>query len=232
MDVLAELDLNVVHGIDADGRFPGHTIPRVALARSKDGGENVRAGFDSHAGCEGLAGLGHPGGLDEVVIVASDLALQRDLGVAVVIRVRDARSGQTRNVTLLLLAREVRLFLDGYEVRKVSHVEPVDVLDDKVVPVLDVDADEGLFGEGVLGVLHVVQVAGRDGWDVVAVVADVGERRANVEYVRLAPRVVTLRADERVRARFFVIRSDTGNLKKKKITSRSIHQLVKNELKN
>ncbi len=48
-----------------------------------------------------------------------------------------------------------------------AGVEAVHVVDEEVVPVLHVDANQGLLGEGELGQPQVVQVAARDGWHVV-----------------------------------------------------------------
>jgi hypothetical protein len=49
-----------------------------------------------------------------------------------------------------------------------AGVEAVHVVDEEVVPVLHVDANQGLLGEGELGQPQVVQVAARDGWHVVS----------------------------------------------------------------
>jgi hypothetical protein len=49
-----------------------------------------------------------------------------------------------------------------------AGVEAVHVVDEEMVPVLDVDANQGLLREGELGQPQVVQVAARDGWHVVS----------------------------------------------------------------
>ncbi len=49
-----------------------------------------------------------------------------------------------------------------------AGVETVHVVDEEVVPVLHVDANQGLLGEGELRQPQVVQVAARDGWHVVS----------------------------------------------------------------
>ena len=48
-----------------------------------------------------------------------------------------------------------------------AGVEPVDIVDEEVVAILDVDANHGLLGEGVLGQLQVMQVPAGDGRHVV-----------------------------------------------------------------
>jgi hypothetical protein len=63
---------------------------------------------------------------------------------------------------------QVGLLLDGGKVDVLAGVEAVHVVDEEVVPVLHVDANQGLFGEGELGQPQVVQVAARDGWHVVS----------------------------------------------------------------
>ncbi len=49
-----------------------------------------------------------------------------------------------------------------------AGVEAVHIVDEEVVPVLHVDANQGLLGEGELGQTQVMQVAARDGWHVVS----------------------------------------------------------------
>jgi hypothetical protein len=49
-----------------------------------------------------------------------------------------------------------------------AGVEAVHIVDEEVVPVLHVDANQGLFGEGELCQPQVVQVAARDGWHIVS----------------------------------------------------------------
>jgi hypothetical protein len=49
-----------------------------------------------------------------------------------------------------------------------AGVEAVHVVDEEVIPVLHVDANQGLLGEGELGQPQVVQVAARDGWHVMS----------------------------------------------------------------
>jgi hypothetical protein len=49
-----------------------------------------------------------------------------------------------------------------------AGVEAVHVVDEEVVPILHVDANQGLLGEGELGQPQVVQVAAGDGWHVVS----------------------------------------------------------------
>ena len=48
-----------------------------------------------------------------------------------------------------------------------AGVEPVDIVDEEVVAILDVDANHGLLGERVLGQLQVMQVPAGDGRHVV-----------------------------------------------------------------
>ena len=94
-------------------------------------------------------------------------------------------------MSVLLVSCDVRLFLHRDEVGVRARVEPVDVLHEESVPVLDVDTQQTLLGEGVLGKPEVVQVAAGDGGDVVAVVAVVGECRADVQHIAVAPTVVS-----------------------------------------
>jgi len=63
---------------------------------------------------------------------------------------------------------QVGLLLDSGKVDMLAGVEAVHVVDEEVVAVLHVDANQGLLGEGELGQPQVVQVATRDGRHVVS----------------------------------------------------------------
>ena len=76
--------------------------------------------------------------------VGSASALERHFGVAVVVGVGDAGSGQTGHVTHFFLPWKVRLLLHDGEVGEIGRVEAVDVVDEEVVAVLDVDVQHRL----------------------------------------------------------------------------------------
>ncbi len=66
-----------------------------------------------------------------------------------------------------------------------AGVEAVHVVDEEVVPVLHVDSNQGLLGEGELGQPQVVQVAARDCWHVVSEQKRAFKRPASRESVVL-----------------------------------------------
>ena len=73
---------------------------------------------------------------------------------------------------------------------------PVHIIDQKVIPVLDIDPQQGLSGEAELSKLEVVQVPAADGRHVVPVVAVLGEGGPHVEDIIGVPGVILLRTDE------------------------------------
>lgn len=72
----------------------------------------------------------------------------------------------------------------------------MNIIDQKVIPVLDIDPEQGLSGEAELGELKVVQVPAADGRHVVPVVAVLGEGGPHVEDIIGVPGIVLLRPDE------------------------------------
>ena len=57
------------------------------------------------------------------------------------------------------------------------------IIDQKVIPVLDIDPQQGLAGEAEFGELEVVQVPAADSWHIVPVVAVLGEGCPHVKDV-------------------------------------------------
>lgn len=74
-----------------------------------------------------------------------------------------------------------------------------------MIAVLNIDAEQGLLAEGVLGVFKRVEVSTGYGRDVVPVLPVVGEGGADVEDVRGSPGVVAFRADVGVSGGQFVV---------------------------
>ena len=70
------------------------------------------------------------------------------------------------------------------------------IIDQKVIPVLDIDPQQGLAGEAELSELEVIQVPAADSRHVVPVVAVLGEGGPHVEDVIRVPGVVLLRPYE------------------------------------
>ena len=71
-----------------------------------------------------LAGGDDGGGLQEVVVLALQVALERHLGVGVEVGVSDAGPGDSRHKTRLGLAGQVGFLLDCGEIHVAGGVEP------------------------------------------------------------------------------------------------------------
>lgn len=91
------------------------------------------------------------------------------------------------------------------EIGVVAGVEAVHVLDEKMIPILDVDVQYRLLVKGVLCELETVESTAGYGRYVVSILGVVGKGRADVEDVGVVPGLIALGAHEREGRRALVV---------------------------
>lgn len=201
VNVLVEHLLDVLQRVHADRRRVLR-VGRDFLARREHRQQHLILLPNAQLLGEPRARFGDLRVPQDVVVLTLHHARQRHLRVAVVVGIGDADPRQPRVESRFL--HQMVLLLYNHEVRVVAAVETVHIIHEEVIAVLHVDVDVRLL-DGELRVVEVVELPRRNRRDVVPVVADVSEGRADVQNVLALPRGVPRRPDKRVAAGVLIV---------------------------